>query len=384
MPKPNPTKRREVGPLVDAPEKWRDMVGQRLGRLEVVGYTGRSRRPGEKLFACKCSCGWFIDANAYSLTSGNTTSCGCAHSDAVAARNSASATHGHARGGKTSPEYKAWSSMIRRCTDPKNDHYADYGGRGITVCAAWMSFETFLRDMGLRPGREYSLERLDNNLGYFPTNTDWATAKQQCRNQRSNVLHEIDGDRRTLGEWAEIYDADPDLLYVRVVRRGWELATALLTPPRAGKPLTRSRFRGRWAQMVARCTDPRHSRYADYGGRGIKVCPRYMTFEGLESDLGYPPSDLFTLDRADNSLGYDEGNVIWATYVDQIRNRRNSRLYELGGEQRPLKEWSDLAQMPYGSVKRRVYAGWSLSEALGTPLDGGHVTPDERCPWVRK
>jgi hypothetical protein len=92
--------------------------------------------------------------------------------------------HGHARRGSTSPEYRFWCNMISRTTNPKIPRFADYGGRGITVCDRWKSFESFLADMGPRPPG-MTIERVDNDRGYFPKNCKWATPKEQRANQRS-------------------------------------------------------------------------------------------------------------------------------------------------------------------------------------------------------
>lgn len=87
-------------------------------------------------------------------------------------------THGLSR----SPEYSVWSSMWQRCSNPKNEHYDRYGGRGIEVCARWEQFENFLSDIGLRPSPAHSIDRIDNNKNYEPGNVRWATDTEQNRN----------------------------------------------------------------------------------------------------------------------------------------------------------------------------------------------------------
>lgn len=96
--------------------------------------------------------------------------------------------HGHACGGVLSPTYISWRAMVQRCTYPKNNRYANYGGRGIQVCAEWVFFENFLRDMGERPIGT-SLDRRDNDGNYEPSNCRWSTPKEQSNNRRSRIRH---------------------------------------------------------------------------------------------------------------------------------------------------------------------------------------------------
>ncbi|ABO54166.1 hypothetical protein LA345_25765 [Burkholderia vietnamiensis] len=103
-----------------------------------------------------------------------------------------------------SPEYQTWRSMKKRCISPSNARYAQYGGRGITVCERWMSFENFFEDMGPRPSPKHSLDRMDNNRGYEPGNCRWATLVEQNRNKSTNVILEYRGERRCVSEWSEI------------------------------------------------------------------------------------------------------------------------------------------------------------------------------------
>lgn len=89
---------------------------------------------------------------------------------------------------KNHPLYSIWKGIRRRCKDKKYKSYMDYGGRGITLCERWNNFWNFVDDMGEKPGSIYQIERINNNLGYFPENCRWATPKEQQRNRRDTVL----------------------------------------------------------------------------------------------------------------------------------------------------------------------------------------------------
>lgn len=96
--------------------------------------------------------------------------------------------HGKSRVGSRSSEYGTWAAMKERCSNPKNRSYANYGGRGITVCERWESFENFLADMGPRPPGK-TLGRLNNNEGYSPTNCAWRSSAEQAQNTRKTRLN---------------------------------------------------------------------------------------------------------------------------------------------------------------------------------------------------
>lgn len=116
--------------------------------------------------------------------------------------------------------------MISRCYDSANKNYKHYGGRGLTVCEEWRkSVLQFDADMGDRP-EGTTLERIDVNGSYCPSNCRWASQKEQTRNARSNLVLEFDGKKQCLGAWAEELGINYSTLYGRVVTKGWPLEKA--------------------------------------------------------------------------------------------------------------------------------------------------------------
>lgn len=145
-------------------------------------------------------------------------------------------THGATKGGLTPPEYRSWQSMKDRCLRPNNEGYKWYGGRGITVCDRWLeSFENFLADMGPKPSPQHTLDRKENNGNYDPDNCRWATKKEQAANRRSNRMITYKGETLMISEWAHRADLEMYVLYLRVVRRGWDFERALNTPVQDNK-----------------------------------------------------------------------------------------------------------------------------------------------------
>lgn len=201
-----------------------EMVGKSFGRATVKEELPRNNNRRE--FLCACACGETFKALGENLRGGHTNSCGCYASQRAS---EARTVHGEHKGLKTTVETRIWNLMKQRCINPTNTRYADYGGRGITVCERWSVFVNFLADMGRRPTPKHSIERLNNDLGYAPGNCKWATKSEQCNNKRNNVVYTYDGKTLTLAQWAEETGLPYSCLQYRH-QKGWP-AVKLLTKP---------------------------------------------------------------------------------------------------------------------------------------------------------
>lgn len=149
-------------------------------------------------------------------------------------------------------EYEVWEAMIQRCTNPNNQHYARYGGRGITVCKRWRDFKNFIADMGKRPPG-LTIERKNNNAGYSRRNCMWATRAEQYRNQSRNVNVTAFGKTMCVRDWSKATGLTFETLRGRIAR-GVTPEKALTTapPPRRGliKAFGKSMCLAHWAAEV--------------------------------------------------------------------------------------------------------------------------------------
>lgn len=208
--------------------KPRDYSGNRYGRLEAIAFAfSRSTPNGSNraYWLCKCDCGSETVTWVGSLQSGDIRSCGCLRRETVAAKNRRHGMSGTA-------EYNTWLLMRRRCLNPRSKGWKNYGGRGITVCEAWLnSFETFLADVGPRPSPEHSIERKEVDGNYEPGNVIWATYSEQMNNMRKSVKITLNGITRTVAGWSRLLKVNQFTVYDRL-DAGWDPERALTEPVR--------------------------------------------------------------------------------------------------------------------------------------------------------
>jgi hypothetical protein len=200
------------------------MIGSVFGRLTVIRLLSpsKSRHP---LCECLCECGKTTPpVRIYSLRDGTTKSCGCLLSEQTAIR---STKHGFSG----TSEYNSWHAMIGRCTNENDIGYANYGGRGITVCDRWLDINNFIADMGLKPTPKHQLDRKENNGNYEPGNCKWSTNTENMRNTRSNHLVTVLGETLCMTEMGAKYGVSIEIVNYRT-KRGWTIEKAFITPVR--------------------------------------------------------------------------------------------------------------------------------------------------------
>jgi hypothetical protein len=205
----------------------RDISGHRFGRLLVLKRAPASSTKSAYWF-CRCDCGRKISARSGHLTRGDIQSCGCLQletsRDTLAANRM---KHGMA----STPEYKAWQAMKSRCTNPKNTAFPYYGGRGIKVCAAWLTDVTaFWADMGRKPSPSHSLDRIDPDGDYEPGNCRWSDKPQQANNTRRTRYVTYRGRKMPISDAARLAGVVSPKVALERIRNGWNAREAVERP----------------------------------------------------------------------------------------------------------------------------------------------------------
>lgn len=200
--------------------------GQVYGRLTALRF---DKVDGKyKYWFFQCECGHKKSIVARSVLSGLTKSCGCFRKENTANLNK---SHGATSNGIREVEYNIYMGIIDRCERPESSSYKHYGAKGIRVCKRWRnSYPNFLEDMGRRPKqsrpREYSIERINTNKGYSPSNCRWATQQEQCNNKSNNTILNHKGESLTLAEWSRKTGIRYGSL-LRRIKNNWPLDRAL-------------------------------------------------------------------------------------------------------------------------------------------------------------
>lgn len=200
-----------------------DLAGQRFGRLTVIERV-RPKSGMKWKWKCKCDCSSVVEVWSYDLITGNKKSCGCLRTEMLTA-------HGMSR----TRVYHIWSKMMSRCNKPNEIAYHNYGGRGIRVCDKWQEFIPFY-NWAIASGYndELSIDRINNDGNYEPSNCKWSTRKEQANNKRNNIWLEYRGEVKTISQWSDICGI-PRAIIGQRIRAGWSVEKALIAPNRNKK-----------------------------------------------------------------------------------------------------------------------------------------------------
>lgn len=229
--------------------KTKDLSNKKFGRLTVIRLDKKASY-GEWKWLCECECGNKVSVSGRSLRRGATKSCGCLRNEAVSQANT---KHGLSE----TKIYHIWEKMRARCRNDKDPAYANYGGRGICVCEEWdkdfLAFYKWSINNGY--SEKLSIDRINNDGNYEPSNCRWATRKQQMNNTRTNHMLTHDGKTKTISQWADFFDVPYDLFYGRLSNNNWEIDDEVIDT------------RDRWTKRQGGCIDVSTFVYSrDYKG----------------------------------------------------------------------------------------------------------------------
>ncbi len=191
-------------------------VGTVVGKWILLRQTSKATAKHKGVWWCRCRCGKEQQVGASVLTKGlariraGAGSCGC--------RKCSNLKHGHATGYTHSKTHAVWSNMVQRCSNKNSTYFTDYGGRGIKVCQRWLKFENFLADMGEQP-EGMTIDRIDNDGNYTPTNCRWADRTTQNRNSRHTRFITIGKRTMCLTEWGIICKTNITAILGRASRK---------------------------------------------------------------------------------------------------------------------------------------------------------------------
>lgn len=206
-----------------ANNKYKNLIGQKFNLLTVISENGVDKF-GRKTWLCKCDCGNESIVPSTSLVKGDVKSCGCLRGKNLI-------THNHSN----ERLHSIWKGIRRRCNNPHEKSYKDYGGRGIKLCDEWNNYENF-REWALSHGYrdDLTIDRIDVNKNYCPTNCRWLTKQEQARNKQNTLWVKYNGELKSLPEWAEYLGINYHTLFRRIYNLKWDIKKAFETPSNIG------------------------------------------------------------------------------------------------------------------------------------------------------
>lgn len=328
-----------------------DLTGKQFDRWYVIEFFGIFSN-GSSKWLCECECGTKKPVFGFSLTKGESRSCGCLQKE-VATENWT--IHGHHK----TRLYSIYMGMKSRCNYDNSSSYDRYRGRGISICEEWNNdFITFY-DWANKNGYEehLTLDRIDNDGNYEPSNCRWATVKEQNNNMSSNIVVTHNGKSQNITQWANELGIHPYTFGARLRKNLDEdkLFARKREIKNKGIHAKQDKLSGVWYSMKSRCLNPNHSGYAYYGGRGITICDEWLdkeVFKEWARSNGY--REGLSLDRIDNDQGYGPLNCRWATREEQGQNKRKTVWLTHDNETLTLADWAKRLGISTKTLKGRL------------------------------
>lgn len=299
--------------------------------LTLLNKTGERHDKKGEIWAARCFCGNNTTIGSYEIKRGSKKSCGC--QQLLGFQNKPK--YGD-KSSKDMPEYNAWMHMKRRCSGLSNSPGdASYTKRGITVCERWRdSFQNFYDDMGERPSNKHSIDRINNDGNYEPSNCRWATMEEQQNNRSNNTIVEYGGRKQTVTRWAREFGMKPDVLSARLHRYKMSVEEALTKEVREVK----------------------------------NKCPKTLEFNGTTD----------TIENWSQKTGISEECIRDRLLRDwSVKRALSTKVktlsmeiekLEYNGETLSIEEWSSRCGIPEKDIRKRFHRGWSIEKIFNQPL----------------
>lgn len=270
--------------------------------------------------------------------------------------------------------YHVWLSMRARCNNPNDKGYQNYGGRGIKVCNEWndyKNFKTWAYENGYKEDSGLSIDRIDVNGNYEPNNCRWATIKQQANNTRRNVYLTIDGEKKSVPEWAEIYGVNQETVRRRVRELGWDPIKALTEPLYYGDVYEyngESHLLSEWSNILGIEVGTLKTRI----DRGWPIDKVFSTPTGKsvikiehdgETHTLHEWADIFGMNYITLSKRIREQGMSLEEAVSKpVQDRKKQ--YVVDNVSHTLPEWSKIYGVKLDTIYRRLQYGWSIKDAV--------------------